>query len=68
VTAKCNQSTDVSDRDITALERRSLEIEAEQLPWEVNLDAKKNWGYPCREEGRYGSYPSHDAFDDESSA
>ena len=59
---------DDSDARLTALERRNSEIEDEQLPWERNLDAKKSWGYPCREEGRYGSYPSHDGFDDESSA
>ncbi len=29
-------------------------------------DASKGIGYPCREEGSYGSYPSHDGFDDES--
>jgi hypothetical protein len=31
-----------------------------------SLDASKGIGYPCREEGGYGSYPSHDGFDDES--
>jgi hypothetical protein len=30
------------------------------------LDQTKNCGFPCREGGRYGSYPSHDGFDDES--
>ncbi len=34
--------------------------------WWNNLDATKGIGYPAREEGRYGSYPSHDGFDDES--
>ena len=33
-----------------------------------NIDASKNIGYPCREEGAYGSYPSMDGFDDESDA
>jgi hypothetical protein len=32
----------------------------------MNLDATKNIGYPAREQGRYGSHPSHDGFDDES--
>jgi hypothetical protein len=32
----------------------------------LNLDATKNWGYPARERGRYGSHPTHDNFDDES--
>jgi len=40
--------------------------EVESPPWANNLDATKNCGYPAREEGRYGSYPSHDGFDDES--
>lgn len=31
-------------------------------------DASKNIGYPVREASRYGSHPSHDSFDDESSA
>lgn len=31
------------------------------------LDSTKNYGFPCRENGRYGSHPSHDGFDDESS-
>lgn len=38
-----------------------------ELPaWRNNLDFTKNWGFPCREDGRYGSHPSHDPFDDES--
>ena len=36
------------------------------LPWEKNIDATKNYGYSCREEGKYGSLPGHDGFDDES--
>lgn len=46
--------------------RRKGEIEVEQPSWRNNLDATKDCGYPAREEGRYGSYPSHDGFDDES--
>lgn len=34
--------------------------------FEKNLDASKNIGYPCREDGSYGSHASHDGFDDES--
>lgn len=30
------------------------------------LDHSKDIGFPCREGGRYGSYPAHDGFDDES--
>jgi hypothetical protein len=41
-------------------------VEAERPAWWNNLDATKNYGFPVREAGRYGSHPSHDAFDDES--
>lgn len=33
-----------------------------------NIDATKDYGYPCREEGRYGSLSGYDGFDDESEA
>jgi hypothetical protein len=42
------------------------ETEIEPPEWWNNLDATKNIGYPVREQGRYGSHPSHDGFDDES--
>lgn len=42
------------------------ESDIERPAWWDNLDATKNRGYPAREDGRYGSYPSHDGFDDES--
>ncbi len=46
---------------------RSTEGEEIEAPeWWNNLDATKGIGYPAREQGRYGSYPSHDGFDDES--
>jgi hypothetical protein len=32
----------------------------------TGMDKTRNYGYPSREDGRYGSHPSHDAFDDES--
>jgi hypothetical protein len=35
---------------------------------ESAFDATKNYGFPCRELGRYGSSPAHDGYDDESSA
>jgi uncharacterized C2H2 Zn-finger protein len=46
--------------------RQKGKLEVERPEWWDNLDATKNRGYPAREEGRYGSYPSHDGFDDES--
>lgn len=33
-----------------------------------SLDAKKHWGHSFRDHGQFGSYPSHDDMDDESSA
>lgn len=35
-------------------------------PRDNNLDATKLYAHPYREQGRYGSHPSHDGFDDES--
>ncbi len=35
-------------------------------PRDRNLDATKLYAHPYREQGRYGSHPSHDPFDDES--
>ncbi len=32
----------------------------------LNRDGSKDIGYPAREAGKYGSYPSHDRFDDDS--
>jgi hypothetical protein len=32
----------------------------------MNIDATKNIGYAIREQGRYGSHPTHGDFDDES--
>lgn len=40
--------------------------EIENPQWRHNLDATKGIGYPVREQGRYGSHPAHDGFDDES--
>jgi hypothetical protein len=31
-----------------------------------HIDRTKNYGFPAREGGRYGSHPLHDGFDDES--
>jgi hypothetical protein len=46
--------------------RHKDKIEVEKPSWWNNLDATKDYGYPARESGRYGSHPSHDGFDDES--
>jgi hypothetical protein len=43
-----------------------LGLDGEEFEGWNDLDATKGIGYPAREEGRYGSYPSHDGFDDES--
>jgi hypothetical protein len=53
--------------DIEAESMRSKGTEEIEAPaWWRNLDATRGIGYPAREEGRYGSHPSHDGFDDES--
>jgi hypothetical protein len=44
---------------------KRVETEYGLEEWD-RLDSSKGIGYPCREEGSYGSYPSHDGFDDES--
>jgi uncharacterized C2H2 Zn-finger protein len=36
-------------------------------PRDKNLDATKLYAHPYREQGKFGSHPSHDGFDDESS-
>lgn len=57
----------VSDDEVSTESMRcrgDFEIEAPE--WWNNLDATKDIGYPVREEGRYGSHPAHDGFDDES--
>jgi hypothetical protein len=46
--------------------RHKGNLEVERPEWWNNLDATKDRGYPARETGRCGSYPSHDGFDDES--
>ena len=56
-----------ADTNISAeSERWKDEEEIEEPAWRSNLDATKGIGYPAREDGRYGSYPSHHGFDDES--
>jgi hypothetical protein len=35
-------------------------------PRDKNLDATKLYAHSYREQGRFGSHPSHDGFDDES--
>jgi hypothetical protein len=44
------------------------QVEERQSPIQPNLDHTKPYAHPCREHGRYGSHPSHDGFDDESSS
>ena len=43
---------------------RTGEVEIETAA--IRIDATKDIGYPVREHGPYGSYPSHDPFDGES--
>ena len=44
------------------------QVEERQSPIQPNLDHTKPYAHPCREHGKYGSHPSHDGFDDESSS
>jgi hypothetical protein len=43
-------------------------VESAQSPLQPNLDATRLYAHRYREKGRYGSHPSHDGFDDESSS
>ena len=64
---KKNENTRYSTENISQESlRHKGTVEAEAPPWRNNLDATKDYGYPAREAGRYGSHPSHDGFDDES--
>jgi len=56
------------ETDTANIEIESMELSNDESddPWWDTLDATKNIGYPAREQGRYGSHPSHDGFDDES--
>ena len=56
-----------SQRDDGPVEGDEAEVWCVEAPdgWK-NIDATKNIGYPAREQGRYGSHPTHDDFDDES--
>jgi hypothetical protein len=65
-TAKINKTLHRAGSPSTESLRYKEGAEIELPAWSNNLDATKNIGYPARESGRYGSHPSHDAFDDES--
>jgi hypothetical protein len=55
---------DDKDDDREAVRADVEEVEAPD-GW-LNLDATRGIGYPAREQGRYGSHPSHDRFDGDS--
>ena len=59
-------ANDLEALDIASDRDKEGETEMEEPEWSSNIDASKGIGYPARETGRYGSYPSHDGFDDES--
>lgn len=61
-TAAANKNVEADTESL----RWKREEEIESPAWRNNLDATKGMGYPAREEGCYGSHPSHDDFDDES--
>ena len=64
--SRANTAVDSKQNIASESARQKGKLEVERPEWWNNLDATKNCGYPAREEGRYGSYPSHDGFDDES--
>lgn len=53
---------DEDDEDIENYE----DHDEDWLPWEKNIDATRLYAHSYREEGKYGSHPGHDGFDDES--
>ena len=61
-----DSGTPIDAIDIESNRIKDGEAEIEAPEWWNNLDASKGIGYPAREDGRYGSYPSHDGFGDES--
>jgi len=56
------------DGKAAAMDQWRKRLEAEQSPFQPNLDATKPYAHAYREHGRFGSHPSHDGFDDESGA
>jgi hypothetical protein len=51
-----------------AIDRWKQELEDSQPLRGPNLDATKDYAHAYREQGRFGSHPSHDGFDDESTS
>jgi len=68
-TNKLHQSGEIALKAPRSSDKNSLrskEAKIEIAAIVENIDATKNYGFPARESGRYGSHPSHDGFDDES--
>lgn len=52
----------------SAIDRWKQEIEDSQPLCGPNLDATKDYAHAYRDQGMFGSHPSHDGFDDESTS
>jgi hypothetical protein len=61
-----NRTQEIGKAD--RLDRWKDDLQAGQSPFQPNLDATKLYAHAYRENGRYGSHPSHDGFDDDSKA
>jgi hypothetical protein len=68
---RCSHRPDGLRLQLVVEHHDEKEMAAERSVWGVSvwrdsIDATKNIGFPARESGKYGSHPSHDAFNDES--
>lgn len=57
-----NRARGIPPTSADARKQRSYD----QVSGRDRLDKSRNYGYPARETGRFGSHPGHDGFDDES--
>jgi len=65
---RVHASRPVRRHAVVALSSKDAQRESTSLtaPFDKNLDATKPYAHSYRELGRFGSHPSHDGFDDES--
>ena len=63
---RCGVQAEVDPKAAEYLCDRCRKLDGLAIEERVNLDATKNRGYMVRENGRYGSHPSHDRFDGDS--
>ena len=63
---RCGDQLEVDPSDEEYLCDRCAHFGDDLMPNRPNLDATRGRGYWAREEGRFGSHPSHDRFDGDS--